>query len=365
MKQVLRMAALSLMMLAGFAFALDIVMDADRDAFYNTLSGPEEGYLFIPSIAVGTGTQPDDDADCSALVWFAWDADYLYCYAEVWDDLVQVNNSTTYENDAIELKMDPDPLMQTTSGVAAVRLSALGEDDAEVPAGVDNLVKGNELDEAWEPVEGEDYARKLVETDPNRFGYNLEFRLPFNVIVRAGKTVDNTVGGIMGLAVNVMDNDNVGRDCALRWAASMEDNVWANPQLHGTLTFLEGNKVKLEAVNSAGGDAVNEHPEWYIPPATSVKEQPAPTPLTYGLSQNYPNPFNPTTTIGYTLAHQEKVSLAIYDLNGRLIQSLVDDVQNAGEHRVAFTASELSSGVYLYRLQAGAQVFTNKMTLIR
>lgn len=359
MKKALLLIAL---LAVGTAYALDIVMDAQKDDFYNTLTGPDDGWVYIGIEAADPAMTmlPDDEYDLSANCWLAWDTDYLYCYAEVWDEIVQINNPTTYENDAIEFKMDPDPLMETTAGIAAIRLSALGEDLAEVPDGVDNLVKGGELDEAWEPVEGEDYAR--VETN---LGYNLEFRLPFDKIVRSGKYVNNTVNGIMGLAINIMDNDNVGRDTVERWCAFMSDNVWNNPQYLGTITLLEENKIKMEPINSAGGTDDNTDPEWYIPTPVAVGEKIDAAPISFALVQNYPNPFNPATTISYSLSTPGHVLLTVYSMDGREIATLVDEPHAAGDFTVTFDAIQLSSGVYLYQLQTGDQKLTRKMTLLR
>ena len=352
---------------SGVLFAqLDLKMDAERDEYYNTLTGPDEGYIFMPYYAISQDfSAPDDNVDLSAFCWLAWDPDYLYFYAEVTDDYVVVNNATTYENDAIELKMDPDPLQETTSGVAAVRLSAWGEDDADEPAGVDNLVAGNELDVPFEPVEGEDYARK--ETD---FGYNLEFRLPWTSIVRSGKEVDVSVGGIFGLAINVMDNDSDHREHVLQWSAGMQDAVWSNPQLHGTVTFLDSNKLKLEPFNSAGGDAVNDSAHWYIPPPPAAVANEPNVILGYELKQNYPNPFNPTTAISFALPRIEHVTLTILDVTGRQVRTLISESYREGLHSVVWDGKNdqgvvLPSGVYLYRLKAGQYLKTNKMTFLQ
>ncbi|MBN1479368.1 T9SS type A sorting domain-containing protein [candidate division KSB1 bacterium] len=365
MKNALLLLLSIIVLSTGPIFALDITMDAERDDFYNALTGPADGYIYLSpaSLGVGSGSgSPDDEFDCSGLVWFSWDSSYFYCYAEVTDELINVNSSTTYENDCIELKIDPDPLMESTSGVAAVRLTAWGEADAEVPDGVDNLIKGAELDEAWEPVEGEDYARKEVLTD-TRYGYNLEFRLPFDVIVRAEKYVDVRIGGIMGLAVNLHDNDAGVRDFALRWGSDMDDTVWSDPQKHGTVTFLEGNKVNLSTANAITG--VDTNSVDYTPPATGVATQPVQTPVQFELAQNYPNPFNPTTMINYSLAKAGHINVTIYSLSGQKVNTLVNEVQNSGVYSIPFDGSQLSSGVYLYQLQAGSQVFTRKMTLLR
>ena len=83
------------------------------------------------------------------------------------------------------------------------------------------------------------------------------------------------------------------------------------------------------------------------------------------LSQNYPNPFNPATQIRYELPQAGQVSLEVFDMAGRRVAELVNGQVNAGVHTVSFDGSGLSSGVYMYRLQAGGQVFTRKLTLIK
>ncbi|MFN3345045.1 MAG: T9SS type A sorting domain-containing protein, partial [Chloroherpetonaceae bacterium] len=88
-------------------------------------------------------------------------------------------------------------------------------------------------------------------------------------------------------------------------------------------------------------------------------------PTTFKLSQNYPNPFNPTTTITYQLASSSDVKLEVFDVLGRKVATLVNARQNAGEHSVNFNATNLASGVYFYRLQAGSFVETKKMMLVK
>jgi hypothetical protein len=78
-----------------------------------------------------------------------------------------------------------------------------------------------------------------------------------------------------------------------------------------------------------------------------------------------PNPFNPSTVISYELRAASFVSLKIYDTAGRIVATLVDGWRDAGEHQVTFDASNLPSGVYLYRLQAGDWNATGKMVLLK
>jgi len=83
------------------------------------------------------------------------------------------------------------------------------------------------------------------------------------------------------------------------------------------------------------------------------------------LRQNYPNPFNPSTVISYQLPSNTLVKLKVYDELGRLVRTLVNENQNTGEHSVTFNASNLSSGVYFYRLSAGGFVQTKKLMLLK
>ena len=89
------------------------------------------------------------------------------------------------------------------------------------------------------------------------------------------------------------------------------------------------------------------------------------------LFQNHPNPFNPTTTIGYALpAGDTRVKLAVYDLGGRLVRELVNEVQSEGPHSVMWDGQDgsgrrVGSGIYLYRLQAGDRTVMRKMALLK
>jgi hypothetical protein len=83
------------------------------------------------------------------------------------------------------------------------------------------------------------------------------------------------------------------------------------------------------------------------------------------LNQNYPNPFNPSTTIRYGLSRRSHVSLAVYNTLGQRVTVLQNGEQEAGYHEATFDASYLPSGVYFYRLQAGSDVETRKLCLVR
>lgn len=126
-------------------------------------------------------------------------------------------------------------------------------------------------------------------------------------------------------------------------------------------TDFEPSITGLYAVDAFTGDFLNEAI------ITSIHESShAQLPAQVTLSQNYPNPFNPTTTISFSLPSSSEVRLSVYDITGREVMVLMNGAMPAGQHTVPFNASgTLSSGVYLYRLQAGGEVHTRKMTLIK
>jgi hypothetical protein len=88
-------------------------------------------------------------------------------------------------------------------------------------------------------------------------------------------------------------------------------------------------------------------------------------PKTFNLSQNYPNPFNPVTKIEYAVPNDVKVTLKIYDVLGREVNVLVNEVKKAGYYSVEWNGSSLSSGIYFYQMKAGDFVAVKKMMMIK
>jgi len=88
-------------------------------------------------------------------------------------------------------------------------------------------------------------------------------------------------------------------------------------------------------------------------------------PIEYSLSQNYPNPFNPSTTIAYSILKDGLVTLKVYDVLGKEVVTLVNEVQSAGTRNITFDASSLSSGVYYYQLVSGEFTSTKKLILMK
>lgn len=137
-----------------------------------------------------------------------------------------------------------------------------------------------------------------------------------------------------------------------------EENYAIGDVVPGTYTITSGDDYEVEVTVEAG-EVV--HADGGSTPVEEdldqVKE--------ISLNQNYPNPFNPSTVISFSIPENSHVNLAVYDITGKQVAELANSRMSAGNHEVDFNASNLSSGIYIYRLTADNQVFTRKLTLIK
>jgi len=138
-----------------------------------------------------------------------------------------------------------------------------------------------------------------------------------------------------------------------------------------------GDKIKLRATitDTSIYNNVSHYPDtgWVVmnilSPVVNVENENVPA--TFNLSQNYPNPFNPVTSLQYAIGSRQFVTLKVYDLLGREVETLVNEEKPAGEYEVEFNAANLlpkgslTSGIYFYQLKAGSFAETRKMVLIK
>lgn len=141
---------------------------------------------------------------------------------------------------------------------------------------------------------------------------------------------------------------------------------WANPG--ATLTFpIKWWRIYLAETNDAKKDAgaikFDDFKVHFI--ATDLPNEKEIIPKQFQLNQNYPNPFNPNTIISYSLPEKSNVKIKVFDTLGREVVSLVNEEKPAGVHQVEFKGSNLASGVYLYRIEAGNYNETKKMILLK
>lgn len=128
------------------------------------------------------------------------------------------------------------------------------------------------------------------------------------------------------------------------------------------------NKYRLESDNTIhASDHLPLVADFTLKNSTSTKrvEQQS-TPTNFSLTQNYPNPFNPITTINYQLNEPSKVSLVVFNTLGEVVVQLVEQQQqSAGDYQIQFDGSNLSSGIYFYRMHINGSVKTRKMVLLK
>jgi hypothetical protein len=217
-----------------------ITVDGYKDAFYSLLTGAEDGMLLIPSCACNDNGAARDKADVSVTIWTAWDADWLYVYEEAADDTVSASSVNRWEEDCLELYVDPLPNDPTVNSIWNARLTAL---TVQTPGALadDNL--NTVADESKQLV------RRII---PG--GYALELKIRWTAIASLSETVYPIPGTVIGLAVMQHDNDGRGRrQASVEWAAVPLNAVYNTPSYLGKATLLAGNRLKLEAKNNITG----------------------------------------------------------------------------------------------------------------
>jgi len=127
----------------------------------------------------------------------------------------------------------------------------------------------------------------------------------------------------------------------------------------GSQAIDKGTNVGLTYLGSAPDLGAYE-----FDPATDVKDN-ANAVKGFALGQNYPNPFNPSTVIRYQVSASGNVELKVFDVLGKEVATLVNEIQSAGTYSRTFNAANLPSGLYIYTLKAGSNVQTKKMLLLK
>jgi hypothetical protein len=167
------------------------------------------------------------------------------------------------------------------------------------------------------------------------------------------------------------DADTLAVSPMFRWNTTSGTNYgglwWEHPTSGGKTVFwsfgLEGANDSIAGV-SYKSVAITKVLDW-MNGITSTPDIDAAVPMSMALFNNYPNPFNPATTITYAVPSDRSVSLVVYDMLGRQVRTLVNEKQSAGTHSIAFDASNLSSGIYLYTLRSGNFSQTKKMMVLK
>ncbi len=175
----------------------------------------------------------------------------------------------------------------------------------------------------------------------------------------AGTRAVNCISGLNNEYWAIIGSDIAySKDTGKTW-------TYATPGFHGLIPLQAVSFTS--AASAVNGWAVGENGLilHYQRLATAVLPVPDPLPTSFKLEQNYPNPFNPVTRIQYELPTAEHVVLAIYDLLGRKVMTIVNQKQTAGIHIANIDGTHLSSGVYFCRMQAGNFNDIKKIVLLK
>ena len=166
----------------------------------------------------------------------------------------------------------------------------------------------------------------------------------------------------------------LNQDGTVKWELTLDEPLYSLPTITLDGLILVGYDTQLIAINSESmGLANTSWPKYRntynnagnTTIATSVKQFGDQVPQEYMLAQNYPNPFNPSTIISFSLPKRANVKLVVFNSLGEEVAELINDEMNAGLQSINFNASNLSSGLYFYRISADNFISVKKMMLIK
>ena len=187
-----------------------------------------------------------------------------------------------------------------------------------------------------------------------------------------GFSISLSADGNTALVGGIDDNAFAGA----AWVFTRSGGVWSQlgNKLFGSGAVGIANQGGAVAISPEGNtiivggiaDNTNLGAAWiFIPGTTSVEQTSNETPSSFLLEQNYPNPFNPSTNIQFALPQSGYVKLEIFSITGERVDVLISEELNAGKYNYEWSGSNLTSGVYFYRLNAGSFIETRKMILLK
>lgn len=158
-------------------------------------------------------------------------------------------------------------------------------------------------------------------------------------------------------------------DTAITYTFTNSDGSYSFNVSNKIYNYIVGATGYIPAINAS--QTIIAHPGQtdrdlkFLTTTSDVKQGNSSIPAEFSLSQNYPNPFNPLTTINYSVAKAGYVRLSVYNLIGSKVATLVSENKAAGKYSVQFDGSNLPSGIYLYRLEAGGLVADKKLVILK
>jgi hypothetical protein len=208
-------------------------------------------------------------------------------------------------------------------------------------------------------------ASVVISPDRQSISYSLTFLDLTSNISAAGGHFHVGAKGVNGGLVKTIVPPNA-------WGTGSVNGVWqmsdqGSEQLTPAIvnSLINGDVyINLHTGDYIGGE-IRGQVSYSDDLLTSVAEKSVSPPAEFDLEQNYPNPFNPMTTIRFSVSHASFVSLKIFDVLGKAVETLVNEQKASGSYDVQFDASHLSSGVYFFRMQAGGFSAVRKMVFAK
>ena len=282
----------------------------------------------------GVFSSVDDESDLNATVYMAIDDDYLYYAADVIDDDYYFGEGNWYEQDAMQLFIG----LYDWRGPKHNSIKRGDEPDYILYSNENTLQLDNPGNVSIGNSDEDHYYFEGFDPD-----YVVEGKISLDTLaILSGDPRFHPMNGMrIPIDIYFHDNDNGTLEGRVGYSTLSTDQQWNNPQ-EWSFTWIGDQATVLSNDNEA-------------PIAPEV----------FALYQNYPNPFNPVTNIKFSLPENQKVSLGIYSVTGRLVETLVNENRVAGFHTIQWNAGRHASGVYFYRLDAGVNSKTQKMILLK
>ena len=319
-------------------------MNGEFSLFYSVSNPPAKSNADTESRSVASIGDYDNDGDSDVLISAGSAASILK------------NNRDSMEEEELDLGIDGSVVWADYDGGGDLDIIATGSSSEGNQSKV--LVNKTQVRNTPPTVPTNLMASVVSDTVKLSWNHSTDAQTPF-----AALTYNVRVGSSSGASdvISVNANTATGQlSISADGNAGSKTNISLNNLENGTYYW------QVQAVDNAfAGSMFSEEQEFIVDNSAVSNEGEVELPNIVELDQNYPNPFNPSTTIGYSVPHISDVSLTVYDISGRVVSQLINTRKSAGKYTVSFDASNLASGLYIYRLQVGSTLVTKKMTLIK
>jgi len=317
-----------------------IAIDGQIEAIWNAVK-MEPCNTLVKDYTLTHGTDPNPpESDYKINFGALWSDDGIYFLVRIVDDILVFDNEGTADWDGSQT---PTPRWWRDDS-----FNLLTTSDLQTPV-------GGEIQQIWE------FAWIVKNPVEVKASYEMQWTFPEDIECA---WIDE-------------GNDTYTAEVFIKWQSFLgaPDSGWIPLEFRGRDDDLAGEKKYPQTFYQWNSDSSTVHEDSTLFTSrdnlltdmisTSVQSKSQITPNDFLLSQNYPNPFNPTTQIHFNLAKTGQATLQIFDVQGRLLETLVDGIVQAGNHDVSFDASHQPSGIYFYKLASDGISQIKKMTLVK